>query len=71
MKEHKAPEEAWQRPAEPAAPEYVEEPSPDPLAPDPKEPYVERPLSQRIFAWILAGVVIVGVILYYYWIAKG
>lgn len=71
MKERKATEEEQLRPAEPTAPEYVEEPGPDPLAPDPKEPYVERPLSQRILAWILAGVVIVGVILYYYWIAKG
>ena len=33
------------------------------------EPYVERPKSQRILAWILAGVVILGVILYYCWIS--
>lgn len=32
-------------------------------------PYVERPKSQRILALILAGVVIVGVILYFCWIA--
>ena len=34
-----------------------------------KETYVERPKSQRVLAWILAGVVIVGVILYYGWIS--
>ncbi len=32
-------------------------------------PYVERPRSQRILAWILAGLVIVGVLLYFGWIA--
>lgn len=32
-------------------------------------PYVERPRSQRILAWILAGVVIVGVLFYFGWIA--
>jgi len=35
------------------------------------EPYVERPRSQRIFAWILFVIVVIGVILWYYWIAKG
>ncbi len=32
-------------------------------------PYVERPRSQRILAWILAGIVVVGVLLYFGWIA--
>ncbi len=36
-----------------------------------KEPYVERPRWHRVFAWILAGVMVVGVLLYYYWIARG
>ena len=36
-----------------------------------KEPYVERPKSQRILAWVLLGAVIVGVLLYYFWISKG
>lgn len=34
-----------------------------------KQEYVERPKSQRILAWILACVVIVGVLLYFGWIA--
>ena len=34
-----------------------------------KTEYVERPKSQRILAWILAGVVAVGVLLYFAWIA--
>ena len=33
--------------------------------------YVERPKSQRVLAWVLAGIVIAGVILYYFWIFKG
>jgi hypothetical protein len=33
------------------------------------QPYVERPKSQRVLAWILAGVVILGVILSYCWIS--
>ena len=37
----------------------------------PKEPYVERPRSQRILAWVLLVLVVIGVILWYYWIAKG
>lgn len=43
----------------------------DPMAADPQAPYVERPRGQRIFAWVLAGIVILGVILYYFWIARG
>ena len=35
----------------------------------PSEPYVERPKSQRMLAWILAGVMIVGVILYFGWLS--
>lgn len=34
-----------------------------------KQEYVERPKSQRILAWVLAGVVVVGVALYTLWIA--
>ena len=48
-----------------------ENPVPDALTPDPKEPYVERPKGQRIFAWVLFGIIIAGVLLYYFWIAKG
>ncbi len=36
-----------------------------------KEPYVERPKSLRIFAWVLFGILLVGIALYYFWIAKG
>ena len=36
-----------------------------------QEPYVERPKSLRIFAWILFGILMVGIALYYFWIAKG
>ena len=35
------------------------------------EPYVERPRGQRILAWVLLVIVIIGVILWYYWIARG
>ena len=34
-----------------------------------KSEYVERPKSQRILAWILAGVVVIGVLLYFGWIS--
>ncbi len=34
-----------------------------------KQEYVERPKFQRILAWILTGVVVVGVLLYFAWIA--
>ncbi|MBQ1282149.1 MAG: hypothetical protein IIY16_07885 [Oscillospiraceae bacterium] len=30
--------------------------------------YTERPKSQRILAWILTGLMVLGVISYYYWI---
>ena len=33
------------------------------------EPYVERPKSQRILAWVLFGLVALGVILYYFWLS--
>ena len=36
-----------------------------------KEPYVERPKWHRVFAWILAVIMVIGVLLYYYWIARG
>ena len=51
--------------------EPTEEQVPDPMTADAQEPYVERPRGQRVFAWILAGIVILGVILYYFWIARG
>ena len=34
-----------------------------------KNEYVERPRSHRVLAWILVGVMIVGVLLYYGWIS--
>ena len=34
-----------------------------------KPEYVERPKSHRILAWILVGVMVVGVLLYYGWIS--
>ena len=34
-----------------------------------KEEYVERPIGHRILAWVLIGVVIVGVIFSYCWIS--
>ncbi len=36
-----------------------------------QEPYAERPKSLRILAWVLFGVLLVGIALYYFWIAKG
>ena len=35
----------------------------------PGTPYVERPKGQRVLAWVLAGVVALGVVLYFCWIA--
>lgn len=35
-----------------------------------KEPYVERSKGVRIFAWVLLALVVIGVLLYYFWIAK-
>lgn len=32
-------------------------------------PYVERPKSHRVMAWILTGLIVAGVLLYYAWIA--
>lgn len=34
-------------------------------------PYEPRPVWQRVLAWIGFGIVVVGVILYYYHIARG
>ena len=34
-----------------------------------QEHYVERPRSQRILAWTLLGVTVLGVILYYLWLS--
>jgi len=34
-------------------------------------PYQPRPVWQRVLAWIGLGIVILGVILYYYHIARG
>ncbi len=36
-----------------------------------KEEYTPRPFYQRAMAWVLVCLVILGVILSYYWIAKG
>ncbi|MBE6933904.1 MAG: hypothetical protein E7462_02460 [Ruminococcaceae bacterium] len=36
-----------------------------------QEKYVPRPAWQRIAAWVGLGIVIVGVIMYYYHIANG
>ena len=69
--EKTVPEEPEQIVKMEEASENKAEKTPDPLSSDPKEPYVERPLGQRIFAWVLFGVVVLGVILYYYWIANG
>ena len=33
------------------------------------EGYTERPRSHRVLAWVLAGLMILGVILYFGWIA--
>lgn len=49
--------------------EALEQPK-EPQAQEP-EPYVERPRGQRILAWVLLVIVVIGVILWYYWIAKG
>ncbi len=35
-----------------------------------KEPYVERSKGIRVLAWVLFALVIIGVILYYFWIAR-
>ena len=48
-------------------PEQLENAEPA-LSPEDPE-YVERPRSARILAWILLTIVIIGVILYYLWIA--
>ena len=34
-----------------------------------KTPYVERPKSVRILAWVLAVLMIIGVLLYFGWIS--
>ena len=49
-------------PTEPEEPEEVL-PAQDAAQP---EPYTPRPLGVRIFAWVLAILVIVGLALYYY-----
>ena len=36
-----------------------------------KEPYVERSKGIRALAWVLFALVVIGVILYYFWIARG
>lgn len=36
---------------------------------EPGEHYVERPKGQRILAWVLFGLVALGVILYYFWLS--
>lgn len=37
----------------------------------PAAPYEPRPVWQRVLAWIGFGIVVAGVILYYYHIARG
>lgn len=49
-----------------AEPEQYEDAEPDLLR---SSEYVERPKSTRILAWILLVIVIIGIILYYLWIA--
>ena len=46
-------------------------PGPDPMEgpQEPPVPYTPRPRWQIIGAWVLLAAVILGVILYYYWIA--
>ncbi len=34
-------------------------------------PYVERPRSHRILAWCLFVIMLIGIALWYYWIARG
>ncbi len=53
---------------DPEAAEPEGEQTPDPAIQQ-GEKYVERPKEQRILAWALFGVVVLGVILYYCWIA--
>lgn len=36
---------------------------------DSEEHYTERPKHQRILAWVLIGLLLVGLFFYYYWIA--
>lgn len=43
----------------------------DTVQPEEKEEYTPRPLSLRIFAWVLAILVIIGLALYYYHIFIG
>ena len=42
-----------------------------PVEEQPAAPYEPRPVWQRVLAWIGVGIVVVGVILYYYHIARG
>lgn len=35
----------------------------------PEHPYTPRPKWQIILAWVLFGIMVVGILLYYYWIA--
>ena len=41
----------------------------EPLSEPEASVYVERPRGTRIFAWVLLVLVVIGVILYYLWIA--
>ena len=36
---------------------------------DAAEHYTERPKSQRILAWVLIALMVLGIVAYYYWIA--
>ena len=42
-----------------------------PIEEQPAAPYEPRPVWQRVLAWIGVGIVVLGVILYYYHIARG
>jgi hypothetical protein len=42
-----------------------------PIEEQPAAPYEPRPAWQRVLAWIGVGIVVLGVILYYYHIARG
>ncbi len=43
----------------------------DTIEEQPAAPYEPRPVWQRVLAWIGVGIVVLGVILYYYHIARG
>ena len=50
--------------------EIKENRTPEEELPEEQEVYTPRPVWQRVMAGVLAGRVILGVIGYYYWIAR-